>query len=418
MNLDNYLLNFIQTTDDPSLDGMYYIMEKLGNPHKKLKYVHVAGTNGKGSICEMLSRILVLSDYKVGKFMTPHLITAKESISINNQHISNSEALIYIDMLNGIREEFKKDIGKEPTRFEILTSIAILHFAYSNCDIVILEVGMGGRFDCTNIIEPIVSAFGSISYDHMAVLGNTLKKIAFEKAGIIKENSNSVIFEQESLPVFEKQCTLKNNILHTISNTDISNYNFDINYQYFSYNNIPYIINLKGRKQIENTCVVLETINILKESKFNISDSNVLNGLKTVVHNARFETINQKPLLIFDGAHNENAIQNFIETVNDYYSNNTKTFIISIINTKDYKPMLDLILSAFPKSIFIFTNGVASHNYISKEELFEYASSQILNKNHNIYTEDFENIDKNLNSEVNFIIGSFYTYESAKKKFN
>lgn len=411
MSLDEYLLNFVQTTDDPSLDGMYYIMNKFGNPHQKLKYVHIAGTNGKGSICEMLSNILVLSSYKVGKFITPHLITDKDSISINNQDITDLEADKYIKMINSILEDFKKDFSKNPTRFEILTSIALLYFTDKNCDIAILEVGMGGRFDCTNIIIPLVSAFGSISYDHMAVLGNTLEKIAFEKAGIIKENSNSVIFEQEALPIFEKQCRLKNNKLHTISINSISNYSYDKNYQYFDYNQNTYSINLKGKKQIENTCVVLKTIDILKENNFDISETDILNGLKTVVHRARFETLKENPLVIFDGAHNENAMLNFIETVNNYYLNNTKTFVVSIINTKDYKSILNHLLSAFSDSKFIFTTGTDNHKFIPKETLFEYAESRISD----IHMRDFETAIKTLNSEVNFIVGSFYIYEKARK---
>ena len=232
ITLDAYLDSFIQTTDFPSLDGTLYLLNSLDNPHTKLKFIHVAGTNGKGSIVEMLNNILINSNLKVGKFISPHLIRANESICINNTQIDNSSLPFYINKFTEVEKEFTQKYNRTFTRFEIITALAIDYFYKNNTDIVILEVGLGGLFDCTNVITPIVSVFGSISFDHTQILGNSLEEIAIQKGGIIKENSKSVIFNQESTQYIKKIADEKNNTLKIIYEDEISNYSFDENYQY------------------------------------------------------------------------------------------------------------------------------------------------------------------------------------------
>ena len=190
--LDKYLNKYVPVTDFPTLDGIKFLLKAKNNPERKMKFIHIAGTNGKGSIVEMLNKILIDSNYKVGKYITPHLINSNESIQIGNIPISDEEFLPYIEFLNEQEELFLKEYNRELTRFEIQTFICIDYFYNQNVDIAILEVGLGGRYDCTNVINPIVSGFGTISYDHMNILGNTLKEISLEKAGLIKENSKSV----------------------------------------------------------------------------------------------------------------------------------------------------------------------------------------------------------------------------------
>ena len=247
ITLDTYLDSFKQTTDFPSLDGTLYLLNSLDNPHKKLKFIHVAGTNGKGSIVEMLNNILINSNLKVGKFISPHLIRANESICINNTQIDNSSLPFYINKFTEVEKEFIKKYNRTFTRFEIITALAIDYFYKNNTDIVILEVGLGGLFDCTNVITPIVSVFGSISFDHTQILGNSLEEIAIQKGGIIKENSKSVIFNQEATKYIQKIADEKNNTLKVIYENEISNYSFDKDYQYFEYENIKYI-HSKGLK--------------------------------------------------------------------------------------------------------------------------------------------------------------------------
>lgn len=413
MFLDNFLSNFTQTTDYPTLDAMHYIMDKLNSPEKKLKFIHIAGTNGKGSICEMLNKILILSNYKVGKFISPHLITSNESICINNIQISDNEFLKYKKIFEKLSKDYLNETGRTFTRFEILTSLAILYFAENNCDIVLLEVGLGGLYDCTNIVNSIISVFGSISFDHTAILGNTLEEIAIQKAGIIKNNSNTVIFNQPAIPIIKKVCNEKNSKLFIAYTNEFSNYHFDNNYQYFDYLNYKNIqINLKGKKQLENTAIVIKCVEILRNLNFSISNNNVYNALKNIVHHARFEQISYNPNIIFDGAHNENAMTNFVETVKDFYSNKSKTFLISIITTKDYKTILNILLNSFENCNFIFTNGTDENKFFKGEVLYNYSLS--LNSKNNLYLSSFEDGLNKLNSDINFIVGSFYTYETVK----
>lgn len=423
INLDIFLNKFTQTTDFPTLDAMYYIMERLGKPHQKLKFVHIAGTNGKGSIVEMLNKIILCSKkYIVGKFISPHLLTSNESIQINNKSITPNQVEKYIPIFENIASDYLKETGRCLTRFEVLTSMAILYFFENKCDIVILEVGLGGMYDCTNIVKPIVSAFGNISFDHMAILGNTLEEIALQKAGIIKENSNTVIFEQPALNTIKKVCLEKHNNLVCIKNNDISNYHSDKLFQYFTYKDTKYCINLKGKKQIENAVVVLEIIKILQKENFDIPKEAILSGLKSVYHPARFEILKTNPMFIYDGAHNKDAMINLIETIKENYNSNDKTFIISIIQTKDYKTLINLLLNAFENSTFIFTSGFGSeHKFFSSDTLYDYAIS--LNSNNILEKEKFdiaiENSLKNLDTNtINFIIGSFYTYQKAKELLN
>jgi len=414
MLLDNFLSKYTQTTDFPSLNAMQFFMDKLGNPDKTLKIVHVAGTNGKGSICEMLNKILMLSNYKVGKFISPHLIVSNESICINNIQITDKEFLEYKDTFETLSQEFLETKGRQVTRFEILTSLAILYFAKNNCDIAILEVGLGGMYDCTNIVNSLISVFGSIGFDHTAILGNTLEEIATQKAGIIKENSNTVIFEQPALSIIEKTCKEKNSKLEVLTSDDISNYSFDNNFQYFDFRDYKNIcINLKGKKQVENSLIVIKCIEILNNNGFNISKENIYAGLKNIVHPARFEELKNTPKIIFDGAHNENAIKNFVQTVNALYPSKAKTFLVSIITTKDYKTVLNILLNNFENAKFIFSDGTNDSKFFKAKILYDYAKE--LNTKNELFMESFANGIKKLNSEVNFIVGSFYSYEKTKE---
>lgn len=429
MTLNTFLEEFeFMTSDKPNLDAMNYFMEKLDYPNKKLKFIHVAGTNGKGSICEMLSSILMSSSYTVGKFISPYLLSANESICINGKHFSSNDEIEYISKIQILIDNYIKDFNKKPSRFEVQTTLALLYFLDKKCDIVILEVGLGGRYDCTNIItSPIASCFGNISYDHTNILGNTLEEIAMQKAGIIKENSNAIIFENEKINhIFKNVCKEKNSNFIVCKKSDIKNYQISDNLQAFDYKDYKDVsINLTGKKQIQNACVVLEAISILKKNGFNITDNNLKSALKNIVHPGRFEIVNNMPLTIFDGAHNEDALDNFIDIVNTLYKNKDYTFVISQITTKDYKKFISRLLKEFPSSKFIFTSGTGESKFFDKKFLYDYAldtlskNEQNLNFNkQNISCLDFEEAIDILNSEVNFIVGSFYTYKKVYELFN
>ena len=419
IDIENYLNNFFKGTKNPSLKAMHYFMNKFDNFEKNMKFIHIAGTNGKGSCTEMISNILKEQGYKVGKFLSPHLIRYNERISINGKEISDKEMSDIIEELAPLIKEYNQKEINNITLFELETTMALLYFYRNNVDFVVLETGLGGLFDCTNVItKPLVSIITSIGYDHMNILGNTLPEIAFQKAGIIKENSSTVIFKQsaEVDKVFKEQCKLKNNSLHIIKDTDISNYRYDSTYQYFNFKNIKNIaLNLKGKVQIKNASICIEAINIIKDYGYKIETKSVLNGLKTVVHKARLETLNECPKIIYDGAHNEPAIKNLLEMVNMYYPNTQRRYIISILNRKDYKEMLKL-LSKDDKASFIMTSGNDIERYTTSEELYDYMKKYV--NTSKISKSTLNNTVKYIfsskeNNTINFFIGSFYAYKTV-----
>ncbi len=417
MDVEKYLQGFFAGTKDPSLDAMRFFMDKLNHPEKELKFIHIAGTNGKGAVTEMISNILLNSGYKIGKFMSPHLIRYNERIQINNKEITNKEMEEIIIKLDPLVKEYNSKGKGNVTLFELETTMAILYFANKKCDIVVLEVGLGGLYDCTNIVYPIVSIITSIGYDHMKFLGNTLEEIAFQKAGIIKQNSKTIFMSQsESVDnVIIERCKEENNKLFLVNKEEIKNYSYTEEYQKFDYKEFKNIeIKLKGISQIYNACITLETVNVLKE-KYNIKEEIIRKSLKNVIHRGRFEKINNNPTVIYEGAHNEPAINNFINSVDMYYKNNKKVYIISILKSKDYKTILKLLVKN-DENIYIFTCGNDEERYTDAEILKDEAQKSGAK---NLFTMELEEAIKmsleKYKDYIIFAVGSFYVYGDVIK---
>ena len=272
MDVQAYIQNLLEEkpkvkTENQSVEKMKIIMEKLGNPQDNSKYIHVTGTNGKGSVIEMLNSILIKSNLKVGKFISPHLVCYNERISINGEYIKNEEIQEIFEEVQPIIEEENIEINF----FEFFTMIAFIYFYKQNVDIVLMEVGFGGLYDSTNIIHPMISVISSIGYDHMKILGNTLEEIARQKAGIIKENSETVYMEQEPNinHIIAETCKEKQNTLHMVKQSEIKNQRFENAIEIFDYKQYHDIeVNLKGRKQIQNAALVLECCDILSKKGY------------------------------------------------------------------------------------------------------------------------------------------------------
>ena len=418
IDVEKYLNNFFKGTKNPSLEAMQYFMDNYDNFDEKMKFIHIAGTNGKGSCTEMISNILMKQGYKVGKFISPHLIKYNERISINGKEISDGEMSNLIEELKPQIENYNKVEKVNITLFELETIMALLYFYRNNVDFVVLETGLGGLYDCTNIIkEPIVSVITSIGYDHMNILGNTLQEIAYQKAGIIKKNSDTVIFEQkpEIDDIFINECKIKNNNIHIVKKMDISNYKFDNKYQYFDYKEMKNLsINLKGKVQVKNASLCVEVMRVLNKYGYKVEMENIQKGLTNVIHKGRMEELNINPTIVYDGAHNESAIINLKDMVKMYYNKLQRVYIISILNRKDYKKILEL-LSEDSNAIFVLTSGNDEEMYTSKEKLFEYMKKFVeIDK---LYKKDLKGaildaMNSN-NNNVNLIIGSFYTYSTV-----
>ena len=414
MDVKKFLSEFYKGTKKQTLGTVIYFMKKYNNPEKSLKIIHIAGTNGKGSCVEMISNVLTCAKYKVGKFISPHLVEYNERICVNNKEITDTELEKLITELMPEVEKYNKEHNNNVTLFELEIIMALIYFYRKNCDFVVLETGLGGLYDSTNIVNPIVSVITSIGYDHMHILGNTLSEIAVQKAGIIKENSNTIFISQddEVNKVIENTCKAKNNTLHLIKEQDISNYSYDENYQKFDYRNYKNVlVNLKGKKQIYNASICLECMQILKDKGYTISENSIRRGLSTSIHKARFEKLNENPTIIYDGAHNKPAMQNLINSVNMYYKNNKKVFIVSILKTKDYKGMLGELLQD-KKATYIFTSGNSKERYVQGEvlantakEIMKEANIQVKNLKDSIYYSV-----KNYKDSTIFIVESFYVY--------
>lgn len=421
LNVEKYLSGFFRGTKNPSLKAMEFLMSEFGHPENSVKSIHIAGTNGKGSVTEMIANVLTKAGYTVGKFISPHLIHYNERISVNNINITDSEMENLINKISPVIEKYNLENEIPVTLFELETTMAFLYFKEKKCDFAILETGLGGLYDCTNVIKkPIASVITSIGYDHMHILGNTLTEIAYQKAGIIKENSDTVIFssQPEVDNLFINECSKKNNSLHIVKENDIEDYHFDNNLQYFNYKEYENIaVNLKGEVQVKNASLCVEVIRILNKLGYIVDEKDMCTGLSTVVHKARFEQINTKPLIIYDGAHNEPAMRNLQKIVKMYYSNMKRVYIVSILKRKDYEKMLE-ILSQDKDAMFIFTSGNNSDTYTPKEELYE--CMQRFKTSDNIYMKELdEAIDYIFDigdDMVNFFIGSFYTYGSVVNK--
>ena len=418
MNVQTYIQNLLAgksqvKNENQSVEKMKIVMEKLGNPQNKLKYIHVTGTNGKGSVIEMLNNILINANLKVGKFISPHLVSYHERISINGEYIKDEE-------IQEIFEEVQPIIKKENIEFnffEFFTMMAFLYFCKQKVDIVLMEVGFGGLYDSTNVIYPMISVISSIGYDHMKVLGNTLKEIAKQKAGIIKENSETVYMGQgtDIDNIIVETCKEKRNTLHMVKQSEIKNQKFENEMEIFDYKPYHNIeVNLRGKRQTQNAALVLECCDILNKNGYLLSEEVIRNGLKTVIHKARFEVIHQNPTIIFDGGHNEQAIENLKETIELYYKTTKKIFVISVLKSKDYHKIIKDILDK--ENVYIFTNGNDEELFTDKHLMYEYVKK--LNDKAEIYEMDLEEavqFCKEKTEYVSFIIGSFYIYDDVKK---
>ena len=420
LDIENYLNNFFKGTRKHSLNSIKYFMNEYNNFYKKMKFIHVAGTNGKGSCVEIISNILIKNGYSVGKFISPHLIRYNERISINNTEISDKEMMSLIEELKPKISVYNSVSEENLSLFELETIMALLYFYRNNVDFVVLETGLGGLYDATNIVNPLVSVITSIGYDHVHILGSTLSEIANQKASIIKENSNTVFFSQNSEvdKVIIDTCKRKNNRLHLLSKNDITNYNFDSNYQYFDFKDFKQVpIILKGTKQIQNAAICIECMNVLNNLGYKIKKEAIIDGLKSVVHKARIETLSKNPLIIYDGAHNESAIKNLQSVINTYYKNYKKIYVVSVLKRKDYNKMLQLLFQD-KNAEFIFTSGNDINRYASSRELFDAALQYKTTQEISMKTLDdaIKYIMKYGTNTINFIVGSFYVYGDVKKE--
>lgn len=326
-----YIHSLLKFGIRPGLSGMDALLRFLGNPEKDLKFIHVAGTNGKGSVSTALSNILIDAGYKAGLYTSPYVSEFLERVQFCGAPVSKN---IFAESVEKVKEgvETLSEKGTVITEFEALTAVAFLCFKALSCDIVVLEVGLGGRLDATNVIEtPLVNVITSLSLDHTAILGETIEKIAFEKCGTIKENGNVVCSfgqPEKALNVIKETCKNKNCTLSVPNEKDIEILKTDIFGTEFIYKNEKYNVSLPGIHQVKNMTAVIEACEILKDT-FNIKTENVKAGINKTKLPARIEVLSKSPLIILDGGHNEDGAKAFFEAVKPVLENKKKIYVIA-----------------------------------------------------------------------------------------
>lgn len=326
------------------LESIETLLGLMGNPQDKLKFIHVAGTNGKGSTVTFISSVLIEAGYNVGIYTSPSLERFNERIKINYAEIDGEDLARITSLVKEYVDIMILKYNIYPTEFEIVMAIAFQYFFEMKCDIVVLEVGLGGRFDATNIIkEALVSVITTISYDHMDRLGDTLEKIAFEKAGIIKYGADVVVFPQQDIvmEVINRVCQDRKANLYNVDFGTIKIKNYSINGQEFEFNNWKSLkISLLGDHQVKNAAVALSVLEILREKGYNISLDSMEKGLLQAKWPGRLEVVSKQPIFLIDGAHNAEGAEALAKVLQAYFPGKKILFIVGALKDKDVNSII------------------------------------------------------------------------------
>lgn len=388
------------------------LCEALGNPHRSFRSIHVAGTNGKGSTSHMLAAVLQQAGYKTGLYTSPHIKDFGERIRINGEMIDQQFVIGFVERTKKISAAI------QPSFFELTVAMAFDYFAAQQVDIAVIETGLGGRLDSTNIIKPVLSVITNIGYDHMNILGNTLPEIASQKAGIIKQDTPVVIGEYlpETKPVFEKEATEKNAPLFFASEqfetgkvekneSMICHVNNKI-----SHGSAAYALDLTGAYQAKNICTVLMSLEVLKRSGFDIGEDDIMNALKNVKGltglGGRWDIVQHDPTVIMDVGHNTDGINLIVQQLKNDYPASHYHFVLGFVKDKDVAHVMEL----FPKDAsYYFTNA-----HIPRAMPFE--ELQTIGKAYGLQGKGFNNVNDALAdaknhagpNDVIMICGSFF----------
>jgi dihydrofolate synthase/folylpolyglutamate synthase len=392
------------------LENIKWLLNLIDNPHSRLKTVHIGGTNGKGSVASMMSHILKEAGYTVGRYTSPHLVSFTERITVNEEDISEEEVAELTETIKKKVEE--KDRERFFTFFDFTTALAFEYFFRKKTDISIIEVGLGGMFDSTNVIEPAISIITNVSYDHMQYLGEDIVDITKEKAGIIKSNT----------PVITGAHGVSAQIIGTTAkklNSPVYNLHRDFSYkktgdQMMSYAGIKekidnLSINLMGDHQFTNGALSLCAAEVLSSSGFSVKEDSIRDALANIKWQGRLEVVNKNPTIILDGAHNPDSAQVLAEFFKSHYTDKKKILIFGVMKDKDYRKIIEKIVPFTDKVIL---TRPATERALPPEEIEGYVKNPFI-------TEDVRSAlikAKAIADENSLIIvtGSFYTIGEAK----
>lgn len=409
------------------LKNINYLLYFLGEPHKKLRIIHVAGTNGKGSTCSFISSILQSDGYKVGLYTSPHLVDFTERFKINGKSINKKKVIELLVKIKPLIEKVANTPGYgHPTFFEVITSMAFLYFYEEQVDFLVLETGLGGRLDATNVCEPLISVITHIDYDHMDKLGNSLKKIAREKGGIIKAEGIVISSEQkdEAYKEIRKIGEEKNalmycvgkEIIYQIVKSDLKGVTFDLKGIDHEYKKLH--TPLLGRHQADNAAAAIAAVEALKIRAINITEKAIRIGLEKVKWTGRLEIIQTNPKLVLDGAHNPNGIMVMRDALKEIFSYQRLILVLAIFSDKDYPGMIKIIA---PDADLIITsqtnNPRATPSQLIAKEAEKYIEQQKIIITENIPQAINCALSKSKEDDLICITGSLYTVGEAKRYF-
>lgn len=412
----SYIHSVMWQGSRPGLERITELLDKMGNPQKQLKVIHVTGTNGKGSFCAMLESILRHSGYKTGLFTSPYIEHFEERMMVNGKMISR-------EMLAEITSEIRPiadSMSDLPTEFELITAIGFAFFAKMNCDICIIEAGMGGRLDSTNVFDnPILSVITGVALDHTAFLGDTTQKIAFEKAGIIKKNAPVLVgnVDEDAYKVIAEKASTMHSTLCKVDYDCIENLYATLDGSKFDYKDRKDVkIPLIGLYQPRNAANVLEAVDILQTLGYRITEESLEKGLGAAVWKARFEKLSKEPLVLYDGSHNPEGIVYAVKTIKELFGNTKLKLVTGVMEDKDHSGMAKA-LSEVAHSVYTVTpNNPRSYNCHRFAE--EFASF-------GVPSQGFDSIDDAVATALTedpylptIGLGSLYLYSDFKSALN
>ncbi|WP_260858484.1 bifunctional folylpolyglutamate synthase/dihydrofolate synthase [Fictibacillus phosphorivorans] len=408
----------------PGLKRVEWLLERTGNPEKKITCIHIAGTNGKGSTVEYIRSIMNEAGYSVGTFTSPYLISFNERVSLNRIPISDEELLHYARIVKPLVEEVViTDLGS-PTEFEVITVISLLYFADKQPDIVVYETGLGGLYDSTNVITPILSLITNIGFDHMGILGETLKEIAFQKAGIIKQDVPVITTadQTEAREVIDRKAK-EMNAENYFLDRDFSVVHLESAHsgERFLYTDsedhrgIELEISMMGTHQIKNAGLAVAAVRFLTRAhRFEVSLSTIKDGLRKANWAGRFEKVSHSPDIIIDGAHNEQGVAALKQTLNNHYGEKRIFLLFAALEDKAYATMLQDLVSVVYEACFTSFDfpRAASAEQLLRESPLENSYSI------SSWREALRHLQEQLQEDdVLVITGSLYFISEIRKTF-
>jgi dihydrofolate synthase / folylpolyglutamate synthase len=404
----------------PGLQRMHHLLEVLGNPQERIKSVHIGGTNGKGSTVTYLRNILQEAGYSVGTFTSPYFERFNERLSVNGQPIPDHDLISLVALIKPIAEGMKDTEWGEPSEFEVITAMSMVYFAETaKPDLVLFEVGLGGRLDSTNVITPVISVITSIGMDHMQFLGDTIEQISYEKAGIIKRGVPVVsgVSQPEARKVIEEAA--RGNESHVYqSGKDFHTRRDSVlnNGERFHYESSDlsavYDISMMGAHQVQNAAIALKTAELLRsQNVITFTDGHLKAGLKRAYWPGRMELVSEKPAVILDGAHNPEGITALVTTIKERFSSKKVTILFSALKDKELKNMIGLLEEA--ASVISFTD-FSFPRVAAADELFALSDHPRKEKAGDWQQYLDEKLRTAAEDEVLFITGSLYFLSEVK----